>query len=131
MSKNTFSARRSYRHYPESIKLQVVREYLSTDCSKSYLVRKYGLKSHKNVDLWLKKYGEKTNLRITEHLIKLQQMAKEPEDVQELKRRIVELEKELEDSRLLADAYSRMITIAEDELNIPIRKKSNTKQSDK
>jgi len=37
------------------------------------------------------------------------------------------LQKELEDARLLAEGYRRMIEIAEQELKIPIRKKLNTK----
>ena len=54
-------------------------------------------------------------------------MADESPDIKELKERIHELERELEDSKLLADAYSRMIKAAEQELKIPIRKKFNTK----
>jgi len=37
------------------------------------------------------------------------------------------LKKELEDAKLLAEGYRRMIEIAENELKIPIRKKPNTK----
>jgi len=37
------------------------------------------------------------------------------------------LRKELEDAKLLAEGYRRMIEIAESELKIPIRKKPNTK----
>jgi hypothetical protein len=37
------------------------------------------------------------------------------------------LQKELEDARLLAEGYRRIIEIAEQELKIPIRKKPNTK----
>jgi DNA-binding CsgD family transcriptional regulator len=37
------------------------------------------------------------------------------------------LEKELEDAKLLAEGYRRMIEIAEKELKISIRKKLNTK----
>ena len=40
---------------------------------------------------------------------------------------IEHLKKELEDARLLAEGYKRMIEIAETELKIPIRKKPNTK----
>jgi len=43
--------------------------------------------------------------------------------------RIKELECQLEDEQLRSEAYNRMIDIAERNLNIPIRKKSNTKQS--
>ena len=41
--------------------------------------------------------------------------------------RIKELERQLEDEQLRSDAFNRMIDIAEKELQIPIRKKSNTK----
>ena len=40
---------------------------------------------------------------------------------------IAALKKELEDAKLLAEGYRRMIEIAEQELKIPIRKKPNTK----
>jgi hypothetical protein len=40
---------------------------------------------------------------------------------------IAQLKKELEDAKLLAEGYRRMIEIAEQELKIPIRKKRNTK----
>ena len=40
---------------------------------------------------------------------------------------ITALKKELEDAKLLAEGYRRMIEIAEQELKIPIRKKPNTK----
>ncbi|OYZ29813.1 MAG: hypothetical protein B7Y24_14455 [Sphingobacteriales bacterium 16-39-50] len=41
--------------------------------------------------------------------------------------RIKQLERQLEDEQLRSEAYNKMIDIAERELNIPIRKKSNTK----
>lgn len=47
----------------------------------------------------------------------------------ELKERIKQLEKALLNSELRATAYETMIEIAEKELKINIRKKSNTKQS--
>ena len=45
----------------------------------------------------------------------------------EEQQQIAQLKKELEDAKLLAEGYRRMIEIAESELNIPIRKKPNTK----
>lgn len=41
--------------------------------------------------------------------------------------RIKELERQLEDEQLRSEMYKRMIEIAERDLNIPIRKKSDTK----
>ncbi|GGE49119.1 hypothetical protein GCM10011413_14060 [Pedobacter psychrotolerans] len=46
---------------------------------------------------------------------------------EELKARIKALERQLEDEQLRAEAYSRMIDIAESELKVPIRKKSSTR----
>lgn len=45
----------------------------------------------------------------------------------ELEARIKLLEQRLEDEKHLKEMYSRMIEIAEQEYNIPIRKKPNTK----
>ena len=50
------------------------------------------------------------------------------EEKKKLEKRIKELEKALEYSNLRADAYSKMIDVAEEVLNISIRKKSGTKQ---
>jgi Tfp pilus assembly protein FimT len=56
-------------------------------------------------------------------------MSKEKPDIdQKESSRIGELEKQLELARLEAAAYRKMIEIAEDELKIEIRKKSDTKQ---
>ena len=44
-----------------------------------------------------------------------------------LQRKVQELEKQLELAQLKAEGYELMIEIAEKELNIPIRKKHDTK----
>jgi len=44
-----------------------------------------------------------------------------------LKKRIAELEKQLQTAAMKAIAFSTMVDIAEKEFNIPIRKKYNTK----
>jgi capsule polysaccharide export protein KpsE/RkpR len=54
-------------------------------------------------------------------------MAEDTPEIRALKARIKQLERELEDSKLLTEAYSLMITTAEEQLKIPIRKKFNTK----
>jgi transposase len=49
----------------------------------------------------------------------------------QLKKRIAELEKQLKDAEMKAIAYATMVDIAEKEFNIPIKKKFNTKPSQK
>jgi hypothetical protein len=50
-----------------------------------------------------------------------------PQDPRDLQKRIKELERQLENAELKAEGYELMIEIAEKELKIPIRKKSDTK----
>ena len=50
-------------------------------------------------------------------------------EMQQLKKRISELEQQLKDAEMKAIAFSTMVDIAEQEFNIPIRKKYNTKPS--
>jgi len=128
MDKNYFTKRRNYQKYPESIKKAVVWEYESSDCSQSYLSRKYGIGSRTIIQHWLKKYGNNHYLSVSEQSQRSQpDMAEDTPEIRALKARIKQLERELEDSKLLAEAYSLMITTAEEQLKIPIRKKFNTK----
>jgi len=50
------------------------------------------------------------------------------DDVQVLRARIDELEKQLRYERMRAEAYSTMIDLAEDAFKVPIRKKSGAKR---
>jgi len=126
MDKYGYSERRECHFYPESLKLAVVREYESTNVSKAYLKRKYGVSGITLINYWLKRYAKNAYLSS-----KFKVMAPEPSEdtpeVHKLKQRIRQLERELEDAKLLSEAYSLMIKKAEEELKIPIRKKFNTK----
>lgn len=128
MDKHGYSERRNCNSYPESLKLAVVREYNSTNVSKAYLKRKYGVSGITLINYWLKRYGD--NSYLSSHQTMPIMPADKPEDsaeVQKLKQRIHQLERELEDEKLRSEAYSLMISKAEEELKIPIRKKHNTK----
>lgn len=52
----------------------------------------------------------------------------ESDDIRELKVRIRQLEKRLKDEKLRADAYDMLITIAEEDFKIPIRKKGGAER---
>lgn len=117
--------------YPDSYKLLVCKEYLSTGVSKSYLRRKYKIAGRASIDKWLRKFGFEANSPATKGLIQAEQTLamqnKELESVEDLKKRIKALERELEDARLKERAANLTIEIAEKQLNIQIRKKFNTK----
>ena len=128
MDENIYSKRPNYRLYPESVKIELVREYQTSDYSLACLRRKYGIGSTAIIYHWLRKYGNNDYLSShKEPFQTIQNMSEDSQEVQTLKHRIRQLEKELEDAKLRTEAYSLMIKKAEDELKIPIRKKFNTK----
>lgn len=131
MRENSLPAHHEYHRYSEVIKNSVIREYQGSGCSMQYLQLKYGIRSSSTVFYWIKNCEKNTKESYLSEREKPILMPEEKSDdspeVQKLKRRIKELERELEDTKLLSEAYSMMIKKAEEELKIPIRKKHNTK----
>jgi transposase len=117
--------------YPDYYKEKVCREYLETGVSISYLREKYKIAGHNSISLWLEKFGFKKTSRVVDGKVKAENILamqhKEQKSAEELRKRIKVLERDLEDAQLKAEAYSRMIDIAEKELKIQIRKKFDTK----
>lgn len=121
--------------YSEATKRQAVYRVLSGELRKVDAKREYGLRGHGTLDYWIECYGHGI---LSEHKELLQQMREprkkmntavkgEMPEAEDLRRRIKQLERELQDAKLRAEAYSRMIDLAEQELKVAIRKKSGTK----
>jgi transposase-like protein len=128
MDEKIYSERREYHPYPESLKRAVVQEYLSTKASKTYLKRKYDISGITIINYWLKRYGRNDYLSPAKKVCVMPtKKTEETAEVEKLKHRIRQLERELEDAKFLSEAYSLMIRKAEEDLKIPIRKKYNTK----
>jgi len=123
MDEIIFTKRHNYRLYPESIKKAVVKEYESTNCSKNYLVRKYGLGGHITVTRWLVKYGSSDEFCTLEDKVQTPSMPTSSSKQTDKDARIQRLEHELSEAKLLAEAYKRMINIAEQKHGIKIKKK--------
>ena len=121
------------KRYSEEFKLSVIRDYYSSGVSKRACVRKYGLSGDAILLLWLRKYEcEKDSLPLQSESSNDEDMAnRSKEDYKDentqLKKRIKELEKALEFSRLETLARDLMIDKAEDYFDISIRKKSGAK----
>lgn len=114
----------------------IVREYLNTNISKQAIWEKYTGQQVERGRLlrWINRLGlsDKNPKPIRRPMSKKSNKDKgSSKDQAQLEQRIAELEKALEEARLKALAYSKMIDIAEAELDISIRKKSNTKPSNK
>ena len=91
--------------------------------------KKYDITSINSVYTWIGKYvSQEKSLSLEEQTE--EDMAKKSKDdqIRELKAQLKQARKEAELEKLRAHAYDTMINLAEETFNIPIRKKSGTKQ---
>jgi transposase-like protein len=121
------------------IQKQAVREYLMEGYSYRALAEKYGV-SRSTINKWVLVYQGIHNIARSHKQISydLQQKtlgkkSKQPTEQKqnELEKKIALLEKQLQWEKLRSHALDTMITVAEKQLNIDIRKKHGTKQSGK
>jgi len=111
--------------YSEEFKLKVCHEYLNGIDGIRFLEQKYCL-GNSRLSNWLKKYG--FEIRKTIYLPLTIMSAKKTQDpgvAEDLSLKL--LKKQLEDALLEKELYRKMVEVAERELNIDIRKKSDTK----
>ena len=111
------------KRFTEEFKKMLCEEYVSSSHSKSYLQNKYGIDGSTTLLRWLKKYGYISSEGLERNQALSQSKNKKSSESDELN----ELRKKLREAELKAEAYDRMIKLAEEKFNIPIRKKSNTK----
>jgi len=118
--------KRTQKDYSLSLKLQVVKEIEQGHLNTTSAQRKYGIQSRSTVVAWLRKYGNfdwenQTPLKMEktpeQKLMELEQ------EVRLLKKQKAFLEKQVERSDKKVILFDMMISVAEEEFNIPIRKK--------
>ena len=108
-------------HYTDDFKLMVISEVLSGSISKEAARKKYSIRANSAILNWIRKFDameKPINKSVASNFVS----SVEQDEISYLK-------KALEMERLKSEAYSEMISIAEKEFNIPIRKKSGAKQS--
>ena len=121
--------------YSFELKHQICKDHIDNGLSLRDCVEKYNLSSHSLVHDWLRQLGYigGVNRRTRSAYIGIENFKSLPDKPKKNRpltpeqQQIELLKKELEDAKLQAEGYRRMIEIAESELKIPIRKKLNTK----
>ena len=124
--KNSNYTKRTQKDYSLSFKLQVVQEIEQGHLTRSQALDKYGIQARSTIGNWLKKYGN-FDYEYTVGQI----MSKTPEQrILELEQQVRLLEKQKARAEHLAERadkkallFDMMIDFAEEEFNIPIRKK--------
>ena len=117
--------------FSESLKRLIVEQVSSGVIGTEEARRRYGIKGKSAILQWqrnLQEYGH-CSLTLPKDYYPALSPKKSSKDLSslELKARIKQLERQLEDEQLSSEAYQRMINIAEKQFNIPIRKKPDTK----
>lgn len=107
------------------LKESIITEYLTGKMSLRKLGRRYGISFH-TVHNWIMVYQGRMKKRIT---ISVANPPTDPSVKEALPTDVKELQAELRKSRLLNEVLTEVINIAEEELGLPIRKKSGTKRS--
>jgi transposase-like protein len=117
------------KHYSDRFKEKVCREYLKTGESLCYLSDKYKIAGHHTIKGWLDNFGDDRKKKEPQRMMIMAKPKQEdlPMTMEQMKKRIRELERQLEDAELRVELNEKIIEIAEEQLNIQIRKKSDTK----
>jgi len=130
-------------HFSESEKRQIIEDYLQSGETKRAIWKKYTgrTREHGLILCWMREYGyaSESNKRSITFTLGNDTMSEQKPNQEiesefetlQLKKRILELEKQLQESEMKSIAYETMIEIAERELNISIKKKFNAKPSKK
>ena len=121
--------KKKHEFYSEEFKWKVVQEVLTGKLSKEEARRVYNIKSNCAVLYWMRKFSGNDNYRQGGMPLVNQVEMGNMKELSEKDKRIKELEESLNRERLRADLWQKMVEIAEEQLNIDIRKKYGAKQS--
>lgn len=111
-------------------KQQIINEYLLGDLSYRQLAKSHNI-GCTTIHRWVTGFQGRSYKIAREYKILTLPAMKQPKIKEVLSDEIVVLKKELAQERLRNKLLTAMIDIAEEQLKIPIRKKSGTKQSKK
>ncbi|WP_455068767.1 transposase [Prevotella nigrescens] len=123
-----------YKHYSEEEKLSLIGSYYQSGQSQYKFCKDQGLCNTSLLNHWLKRYESSQEMvSLCSEPESVEEMANRSKDsykeeVSQLKKRIKDLEKALDYSKLETLARDIMIDKAEEYFDISIRKKSGAKQ---
>lgn len=128
---DTQYVKRTQRDYSYAFKIQVIGEVETGLIGIKAAQRKYGIQGDATVRTWLRKYGSldwENKSHLTLEKSPEQKLLELEAKVRLLEKQKASLEKKLEETDKKVIIFDMMIDIAEEELNIPIRKKSLPQQ---
>lgn len=113
-------------YYSDSFKLGVVTRIVAGQITKEQARLDYRIGGKSTILEWMRKFGYCSSSPISTSMNR----SDDPSDRTALAKKVRELEKQLQTERQRSEFYRTMIDVAERELGIPIKKKSDTNPSD-
>lgn len=113
----------------EHDRVKAVLDILKGATTAEEVRKKYAIASINSIYGWIGKYvSQEKALSLEEETEEDMARKSKDDQIRELKAQLRQTRKEAELEKLRAHAYDTMINLAEETFNIPIRKKSGTKQ---
>lgn len=115
--------------YDDIEKGPIIIEFLKGELSAEEMVERYHICSVQTLYAWVGKFlTQEESVSLSEQNDMDMANKSKDDQIRELKEELKKARKEAELEKLCATAYNKMIVLAEETFNIPIRKKSGTKQ---
>jgi transposase len=115
-------SKKRFKMYSDAFKWRVVHEVISGKLNKEEARKAYGIRSKSAIVYWMRKFSGNAQYRTNKNVGIFADMPKDNE-INELKEKIAQLERELRTANLRADLWQQMIEVAEKNLHIDIKKK--------
>jgi len=119
--------RKGTEPYDLKLKTKIINEYLQGDVSFAMLSRRYSI-DPSVISRWVRVIKNGRPVLKQKKITKFTGMAKN-KTTEQLQQENERLKRELDDERIRAELYKKMIEIAERDLGIPIEKKYGAKRS--
>jgi transposase-like protein len=119
--------RKGTEPYDLKLKAKIIEKYLEGDVSFAMLSRQYKINPGV-ISRWLRVLKNGRPVIKRNKISKFTGMAQQ-RTIEQLQEQIKQLNRQLEDERIKAELYKKMIDIAERDLGIPIKKKYGAKRS--
>lgn len=118
------------KYYPETFKLEVLRDYYISGLSINATAQKWGVTHHTTLLKWIKCHSiDSESLSLPAELLAEVQMKNTPKSKEQLlEEEILRLRKALELEQLRSHAFKKLIESAEKEEGISILKKDGARQ---
>ncbi|HET8864459.1 MAG TPA: transposase [Gracilimonas sp.] len=114
------------QYFSDSFKLGVIQRVVTGEMTKEQARIHYDIGGSSAILNWMRKFGYTCDSPDSKPMEK-KPLKDHPSDPSELKKQLTHTQKLLEREQLRSEFYQTMIDIAERELGISIRKKSDTK----